>query len=145
MTQSIPTTDLKSVVKNPVQYRWIPGPSATQVHPSSPVRPSESTLPPATPKGVTKEIQTEAPVSSEDGSDSEQDNTSPDLEKIFEDLPISPSEQVTKYADLIRTVAVALGFTTPEQQPQLTDVVFEVLHWDISTPVSLPLSSVLLQ
>lgn len=145
VTQSIPTKDPKPVVKDPVQYRRIPGPKSAQVHQSSPVRPSTSMLQPSTPKGVTKEIQTEGPVSSQDSSDSEQENASPEQEKIFEELPISPSEEVTKYTDLIRKVAVALGFSALEQQPHLSDVVFEVLHRDISTLVSLPLSTVLLQ
>lgn len=86
---------------------------------------------------VATEAQTEVP-SPDDVSDLENEHQSPDVDKVSENLPISPSEDVTMYGDLIR---IALGFSCLDQMPQVSDVVFEVVHQDVLAVVS----SVLLQ
>lgn len=83
--------------------------------------------------------------SSEDEEQSEEDDQLPPPSKIFEDAPISPSEDVKTYGDLIRKVALALGFPIVEPHDRVDDDIFEVLNRDVSAPISLPLSSVLLQ
>lgn len=92
-----------------------------------------------------KEAQTDVASSRDSEDDSEDDEPSPDLGKLSEALPISPSEDIRTYADLIRKVAMALGLSLGEPKSHVSDVVFEVLHRDIAPIVSLPLSSVLLQ
>lgn len=64
---------------------------------------------------------------------------------MTEDQPISPSEDIKTYGELIRKVATALGLPLSEPKPTVVDAVFDVLHRDISTPISLPLVSAVLQ
>lgn len=80
----------------------------------------------------------------EDGS-SEDDDCPLTPNKVFEDALILPSEDVKTYGDLIRKVASALGLPILDPQERVDDVIIEVLNRDVSAPVSLPLSSVLLQ
>lgn len=93
---------------------------------------------------MSKEVQTIPQESSESEADSDDDAPAPDLGKITEDHPISPSEDIKTYTDLIRKVAVSLGLSTGEPKSQVSDVIFEVVHRNTSTVVSLPFSSVLL-
>lgn len=117
--------------------------------PSEPVGlPSTSTSQPIsapTQTPVSKEIQTEKNPSPDSSLESEDDAPSPDLGKIFKYVPISPSEDVKMYADLIRKVASSLGLSLCDPHPQVSDTVFDVIHRDVSPIISLRLSSVLLQ
>lgn len=73
------------------------------------------------------------------------DDHHPPPTKVFEDAPISPPEDVKTYGDLIRKVASALSLSISKPLYRVNDIIFEVLNRDVSAPVSLPLSLVLLQ
>lgn len=77
--------------------------------------------------------------------DYEDDGPAPDLGKISEDHPISPSEDVKTYTGLIRKVAASLSLSIEDPKSQISDIVFEVVHRETSPVVALPFSSVLLQ
>lgn len=66
--------------------------------------------------------------SSDSEADSEDNGPTPDLGKISDDHPISPSEDVKTYTDLTRKVAASLGLSVGEPKSQISDVVFKVVH-----------------
>lgn len=80
------------------------------------------------------------PPSAELSSDSEDCNPLPDLDKVSEDHPISPSEDVKTYDYLIRKVAASLRLSFSEPKTQVTNAVFNIMHQDMSSAVSLTLS-----
>lgn len=76
------------------------------------------------PKAVSKEVQTLQHESSDSEKDSENEGPAPDLGKISEDHPISSSEDVKTYTDLIRKVAVSLGLSIEDPKSQVSDNCF---------------------
>lgn len=82
---------------------------------------------------------------SENSASLEDETPVPDLLKVAKDQPICPSEDVKTYGELIRKVAAALGLPLTKPKLQVEDAIFDILHRDVSTPVSLLLSSILLQ
>lgn len=81
--------------------------------------------------------------SAEGSASSDNEMPSKDSNKLIE--PAMQPEEIKTYGQLIRKVALALGLPIAEQRAQVEDVVFDVLHRDSSAPLSLPLSSVMLQ
>lgn len=92
-----------------------------------------------------KQNKDQSPSSLESDQDS---NGTPDEDApipISEDLPISPMEDAKSYGDLIRKIASYLGLSCSEPKSQVEDVIFDVVQRDVSPPVVLPMTSVLLQ
>lgn len=120
VTQNLPSSASKATVPS---VPTCPSASMLTVPSTSTLTVQATTPTVTTPQvPVTKEIQTDPVPSSEHDIDSDGENPLPDNNKVSEDLPISPSEDVTKYADLIKKVAMALGFSNLDQHQQVSDV-----------------------
>lgn len=64
----------------------------------------------------------------ESNSPSEDESPQKDPLKVSEDLPISPSEDVKSYGDLIRKVVTTLGLPYIEPKEHVEDIVFDVVQ-----------------
>lgn len=64
---------------------------------------------------------------------------------VSEDAPISPSEDLKSYGDMIQKIASYLGLSFSEPRAYLEDVVFDVIQKDVSPAIDLPMTSVLPQ
>lgn len=77
--------------------------------------------------------------------DDREDAPSPPL-VVSSDLPISSSEDVRSVGDLVRRMAVHLGFSTSQTPRVVDDVVFDVvIQAQLSTPVTIPITKVMLE
>lgn len=123
-----------------------PVPDKDSVRPAplpSPVKDLPS-IPPHSDSGSDADSDAED-VSSDLPDEAHPDDTSLD-QKVTDDLPISPSEDVKSYGDLIKKVAARLGLPTSQPQPAVEDdVVLDVLDRNLSTTIAIPLSKGLLR
>lgn len=55
---------------------------------------------------------------------------------VSEDTPISPSEDLTSYGDLVKHTAAMLGLQVSPPPPQATDNVYDIVQRDIFTVVA---------
>lgn len=94
-----------------------------------------------------KELQDSLSESEEDrdGSESNFDHASSPPEQVSEDLPISPSEDLKCYGDLIKRMAAMLRFQISQPQPKVMDSVYDIVQRETSTSIALPIPGVLLQ
>lgn len=83
-------------------------------------------------------------VEEADVSNEELSNPSPPV-VATEDLPVSPSDYFRSYTDIMREMVVRLGISTVQPTPVVNDVIFEVVHPNLSSTVFIPLSKVILQ
>lgn len=67
-----------------------------------------------------------------------------DNSKVCQDLPIFPSEDVRLYGELIKRIATRLGIPYMEVRSKVGDVIFGIIQRDVSAPIWLPMTSVLL-
>lgn len=87
------------------------------------------------------------PVTLSSASDQESDDSKDDEDpvNVSQDLPISPSEVVKSYSDLIRKIATSLSLSFSEPKAKVEDMVFDVVRRDVSHAVALSMTLVLLQ
>ncbi|XP_015271758.1 PREDICTED: cilia- and flagella-associated protein 54 [Gekko japonicus] len=64
---------------------------------------------------------------------------------VSDNLPISPSEDLSSYGDLVKRMVHSLGLSIVQPQPSVSDTVFNVVQINTSTLIAFPLSTVLLQ
>lgn len=64
---------------------------------------------------------------------------------VSEDLPVSPSEDVRSYGNLIKKMVARLNISTSQSTPVVDDFVFDMIQAQTSAAVAIPMSKVLLQ
>lgn len=64
---------------------------------------------------------------------------------VSEDLPVFPSDYFRSYTGIVRKMGARLGISTASPTPVMDDVIFEVVHTNLSSTLSLPSSKVMLQ
>ncbi|KAL8172719.1 UNVERIFIED_CONTAM: hypothetical protein K2H54_013727 [Gekko kuhli] len=60
---------------------------------------------------------------------------------VLDNLPISPSKDLSSYGDLVKQMAHLLGLSIVHPQPSILDAVFDVVQLDTSTSITLLMGS----
>lgn len=79
-----------------------------------------------------------------EGSGEDLTNPSPPM-GVSEDLPVSPSDDFRSYTNIVWKMTARLGISTAQPSPEVDDVIFEVVHVNLSSTVAIPLSKMMLQ
>lgn len=132
---------------SPAQSPW---PSVPAVQPAQivlprqdpPVTPRENPPPPSKPPSSKSSLRSSPSVSDVDDSGGEERDPP---EEIVPEAPISPSEDVKSYGELIKRMAAALGIDVQASTPKAADKIFEILRKDTSPSLALPMSTTMME